>query len=243
MNGGELCHQRHLRSGGVTSYNSNREGRSAFTIKPHQSKDRLDLKKLVDSSFKKYFNLIRPVQQKDEILGLLKYLSEYDLNNILEIGTAKGGTLFLFSKIASEMSTLISVDLPNGKFGGSYPFWMIPLFKSFALPNQKIHLVRTDSHRTKTLIKVKDILGGNELDFLFIDGDHSYNGVSRDFEMYSPLVKKNGVIAFHDIVPGPEIYVGGVPKYWSEIKSKYEHHEFFDDWDQNGAGIGLIIKR
>jgi hypothetical protein len=48
---------------------------------------------------------------------------------------------------------------------------------------------------------------------LFIDGDHTYEGVRRDFEMYSPLVRKGGIIAFHDIYPGPEESVGGVPKF------------------------------
>jgi len=45
-------------------------------------------------------------------------------------------------------------------------------------------------------------------DFLFIDGDHTYEGVEGDFEMYSPLVRRGGIIAFHDIVPGPPENVG-----------------------------------
>jgi len=40
-------------------------------------------------------------------------------------------------------------------------------------------------------------------DFVFIDGDHSYEGSSADFEAYYPLVKKGGIFAGHDIVlPG-----------------------------------------
>ena len=42
---------------------------------------------------------------------------------------------------------------------------------------QKIHLIRADSHKVKTLEQVKAILGGKGLDFLFIDGEHSYDGV------------------------------------------------------------------
>jgi predicted O-methyltransferase YrrM len=41
------------------------------------------------------------------------------------------------------------------------------------------------------------------LDFLFIDGDHTYEGVKQDFEMYTPLVRKGGLVAMHDIVPPP----------------------------------------
>jgi hypothetical protein len=36
------------------------------------------------------------------------------------------------------------------------------------------------------------------IDVLFIDGDHSYNGVKTDFELYSKLLTKNGVIFIHD---------------------------------------------
>ena len=62
-------------------------------------------------------------------------------------------------------------------------------------------------------------LADTHIDFLFIDGDHTYEGVKSDFEMYSPLVRSGGLIALHDIVPGPEGCVGGVPKYWSELKA------------------------
>ena len=37
-----------------------------------------------------------------------------------------------------------------------------------------------------------------KIDLLFIDGNHSYKGVSGDFESWYPHVKNGGVIAFHD---------------------------------------------
>jgi len=90
---------------------------------------------------------------------------------------------------------------------------------------QRIDLIREDSHDIDTLRKVKAILGSNKLDFLFIDGDHTYQGVRKDFEMYSALVREGGMIAFHDIVPGLPQSVGGVPKFWKEIKNNYAHKE------------------
>lgn len=37
-----------------------------------------------------------------------------------------------------------------------------------------------------------------KIDFLFIDGDHSYEGVKTDFELYSQILSENGVIMIHD---------------------------------------------
>lgn len=200
------------------------------------------IEELLDFAFNCCCGLIKPIQIRDEIAELLDILSKRKPKVILEIGTANGGTLFLFSRVASEEATLISVDLPGGKFGGGYPEWKIPLYKAFALPTQDIHLIRADSHDSKTLEIVKKILNGRKVDFLFIDGDHTYEGVRVDFEMYSPLVKRGGIIAFHDIVPGPEENVGGVPRFWAELKnySNYRYREIVKRFDQGGYGIGIL---
>jgi len=67
----------------------------------------------------------------------------------------------MFTRLSSLDATMISIDLPGGKFGGGYPEWKIPLYKSFASHNQRIFLIRADSHDPKTLDIVKKILGKN----------------------------------------------------------------------------------
>lgn len=37
-----------------------------------------------------------------------------------------------------------------------------------------------------------------KIDILFIDGDHSYEGVKKDFELYSTIMSDNGIIIIHD---------------------------------------------
>ena len=103
----------------------------------------LDLEGLVNFSFYEMGGLlIKPMQIKEEISELLKILDKIKPKITLEIGTANGGTLFLFSQVATNDATILSIELPGGKFGGGYPKWKIPLYKSFARKNQKIHLIR-----------------------------------------------------------------------------------------------------
>ncbi|MEM0233191.1 MAG: class I SAM-dependent methyltransferase [Candidatus Nezhaarchaeales archaeon] len=183
---------------------------------------------------------IQPAQIKEEIVQLLNVLARVRPRVLLEIGTANGGSLFLFCQVAEPDATIISVDLPGGPFGGGYPEWRIPLYKSFAKERQRIHLIRADPHDPKTLEIVKKILGNSKLDFLFIDGDHTYEGVKRDFEMYSLLVRKGGIIAFHDIVEHPPETGCEVSRFWNEIKYSYSYIEIVKSWNQKWAGIGVI---
>ena len=80
------------------------------------------------------------------------------------------------------------------------------------------------------------------IDLLFIDGDHSYAGVRRDFEMYAPLVTpRGGLVAFHDIVPtdwdGCEVH-----RYWRELAAdgRLRTESFTDPAGDRMGGIGVV---
>jgi cephalosporin hydroxylase len=200
--------------------------------------------KTVDDILKIAFNLIIAWsgQIKEEIKNLLLLLNKVKPKVVLEIGTARGGTLFLFSNVAHEEAILISVDLYQ-------TIEVKVLFRYIKKEKQKIYLIQGDSHSIETLRKIEEILKGIKVDFLFIDGDHSYEGVKKDFEMYSPLVRKGGIIAFHDIIPDyytrygikTGSWAGEVYKFWNEIKERYENLEIVKDREQNGFGIGVLF--
>jgi predicted O-methyltransferase YrrM len=184
---------------------------------------------------------IAPFQLKKEITELIDILAKRKPTFVLEIGTSRGGTLFLLTRISSPNAVIISIDLPQGEFGGVfYPNWKTQFYESFAINQQKIHLIREDSHASSTVDLVKRILDGQRLDFLFIDGDHTYEGVKLDFRAYSSLVNKGGLIAFHDICSGPQELVGEVDRFWDMIKLAYNYKEIVGNPDQKGFGIGLL---
>jgi|WetSurMetagenome_2_1015567.scaffolds.fasta_scaffold10409_5 predicted O-methyltransferase YrrM len=208
----------------------------------HPGRD-LELHEWVNFAFTGCGGLIMPLQVRSEILQLLKIIELRAPKYILEIGTSNGGTLFLFSRVAADNACMISLDLPLGSFGGGYPAWKRPFYKSFAKKEQTIRLIRADTHDPATQEKVAAILQANKIDLLFIDGDHTYGGVKKDFEMYEPFVKDGGMVVLHDIVPHRQEHGCGVDRYWNEIKGKKEYQEFVENPDQRWAGLGLIIHR
>ncbi|MDX1504015.1 MAG: class I SAM-dependent methyltransferase [Thermoanaerobaculia bacterium] len=134
---------------------------------------------------------------------------------------------------------MVSVDLELRNPG---------LLRSFRRPRQRLHLLQGDSGSAEMIARVRELLPDG-VDFLFIDGDHSYEGVRRDFEAYRGLVRPGGLIAFHDIVqdrgsrggPATVAWSGEVPRFWSEVKADCRHRELIADPDQDGAGIGVLF--
>jgi predicted O-methyltransferase YrrM len=178
-------------------------------------------------------------QIDEEISQLVALLQRNNTTSVCEIGTAWGGTLVIWTAICDADATIISIDLPRALFGAGYPKLRTSFYRSFAKKGQNLFLLRTDSHILSTLSEVKRILGSGGLDFLFIDGDHSYEGVKRDFDMYKSLLNRGGIIALHDIVKTSDPTFG-VPSFWAEIKSKYSTTEIVSDPSQGSAGIGVI---
>jgi cephalosporin hydroxylase len=185
---------------------------------------------------------IAPAQVRSELTGLACTLQREAPRVIVEIGSARGGSLFVFATTAADDAVIISIDLPHGPFGvgQSHRSRRERLYKAFAARKQTIHRIRSSSHEPSTLAEVKRLLGSRQVDFLFIDGDHSYEGVRGDYELYAGLVRPGGLIGFHDIVPGSPKKVGGVPRFWQELKHVESTEEIVEDWGQGGYGIGLV---
>jgi predicted O-methyltransferase YrrM len=178
-------------------------------------------------------------QKLAELAPLLSCLAARRPRSVVEIGTSHGGTLWALLQVSADDAVAVSVDLP----GQAGPGGDGDVVRRHARGKQQVRLVAADSHGPEGLAGVREAIAA-DVDFLFIDGDHSLEGVRMDFETYGPLVKSGGLVAFHDIeLARPEC---GVRQAWDEIKVAYDHREFVDPhddrwgWGGRWGGIGLL---
>jgi cephalosporin hydroxylase len=151
-------------------------------------------------------------QWPGEIVPFTEWLLERRIHNVLEIGVRFGGTASLWCGIAT--GKVVGIDWTGTDSLGD---------QTRILGNQmerqysNYRFICGDSHKQETYEQVLQHV--DEVDFLFIDGDHSYAGIAKDFAMYSPLVRQGGCIAFHDIVDTEltRKYSLGVHKFWKEL--------------------------
>lgn len=187
-----------------------------------------------------FFRSIRPRQNPIEIERMYQAICALSPDRVLEIGTAKGGSLYLWVQAASADATIVSLDLPGGQFGGGYPEQRVPFYQSFVRPGQTLILMRDDSHSEASLNAVRRHFNDQPIDFAFIDGDHTFDGVRKDVQMYGPLVREGGYLGFHDILPQEESPETQVHLLWNELKEQNEVQEFIAHDSPRKIGIGLL---
>jgi cephalosporin hydroxylase len=191
------------------------------------------------------------VQKVPELERLIALVRERRPRTVVEIGTDRGGTLFAWCQLADPEALVVSIDLPKGLFGAGYSWRDARRFrKFFTQPDQRLYALRRDSHDPKTVRRVEKLLAGRPIDFLLIDGDHTYEGVKRDWELYEPLVAPGGLIAFHDILPhdynSARVAPVEVDRLWDEVAAEHQTAVFSEPSDDRGygrwGGIGVVFK-
>ncbi len=188
---------------------------------------------------------IRPMQVQSELRELIELVAQCRPRTVLEIGTARGGTLLLLSRFAAPDAKIVSVDLPFGRNGGGYPRWKAAYYAEFPFPDQTLELIRGDSHAASTLETVRQAFAGAPVEFMLIDADHSYEGVKADFEAYRTLAAPGCIIALHDVLPNEEDPSIDVNRFWRELKQdrNLSTEEIIEDPEQGAYGIGIVNHR
>lgn len=161
---------------------------------------------------------------KNDIYLLLKMLKKKGaIKRVLEIGTWKGYSAKLWVE-AFNPEKLATVEIDSMKRD------------AIILPEpQYEYYWGCNSHEESVKNKIYETFDG-EIDFLFIDGDHTYGGVRKDWEFYSPLVRSGGVIVLHDnLYSAPNVEVD---KLWNEIKGDYDWVEIKS---KGSTGMGVLL--
>ncbi|MEM0354414.1 MAG: class I SAM-dependent methyltransferase [Thermoplasmata archaeon] len=171
------------------------------------------------------FQHLKWQQKKYEIEKFFEYVQSKNLHRgtCIEIGRYHGASTVGLCELFDEV---ISIDIL--KFNNE-------VFKE---PQNSVILVG-DSKIFGDVIKTHAEF---PITCLFIDGDHSYEGVKKDYELYYNLVKYNGIIVFHDIVDSEyhrsqNCYVS---QLWNELEG--EKIEIIDENDKTWGGIGILVK-
>jgi len=193
-----------------------------------------------------FYRNLAPNQDRTEILTLARRVHAITPRVVVEIGTRGGGTLFTWSQASEALELLVSIDLPQGIHGGGYPVQRGRLYEMFVSnrPDAHLALLRRDSQAADTRAEVVTLLGGRPIDFLFIDGDHRYEGVKRDWESWEPLVRPGGLVAFHDIQHDAPVDTIQVWRLWDEIKAAHPERteEVLHEPTPGKYGIGIYTK-
>ncbi len=192
-------------------------------------------------SYQDQFKQLNPAQRKilekiphvEEIEGWLLLVEAVELFSlakqlttsnpvICEIGTWKGRSAYVFASAAKENNGLVyCIDPFNGdgdrpskrSYQEKIQSLTIPLknlfentMKYYSLLD-RIITIPLPSQEARLIFKE------TKIDLLFIDGNHDYEAVKKDYELWSPLISSNSVIVLHDV---GAVHVSGPKKVWEE---------------------------
>jgi 2-polyprenyl-3-methyl-5-hydroxy-6-metoxy-1,4-benzoquinol methylase len=151
----------------------------------------------------------------------------------VELGTHRAVSYMAFCQAATLMANppgCFAVDTWRGdEHTGSYED---KIFNSVKSLNEKYYANFSTLIRSKfseCLSKFED----KSVDLLHIDGFHTYEAVSDDFNTWLPKMSDRGVVLFHDIAVRERDF--GVWKLWDEVTQKYPHFSFL-----HGYGLGVL---
>jgi predicted O-methyltransferase YrrM len=170
--------------------------------------------------------------QIDEAALLYRLARDVTEGPVAEIGRFKGGSTFVFATAlprgielwSYDFHVALRPDMPGERLDAE----LRAALDRYGLAG-KVHLLVADSRTAEP--------PPGQLELLFIDGDHSYEGAKADFERWGAFVRPGGHVLFHDAVDtgGYGNHYPGVARAVAEIGSGWEQRP--------GAGsIAHVVK-
>lgn len=179
-----------------------------------------------------------------ELRLLADLASKRDVRSYLEIGCRNGLSFSYLSNAFRPASRMVAVEYPYGPWNGEPKSSnktlknLVNVCKSLS-EEYDVQLLLGNSRDQDVIKRVVEL---GPYDLIYIDGDHTYEGVKADWENYRSIGK---IIAFDDIrntKPSATGDVPGVHRLWNEIKQHLEFNEFAEFCAKGtNQGIGVIL--
>jgi predicted O-methyltransferase YrrM len=150
--------------------------------------------------------------------------------HIVEIGVWHGVTTAVLRGAMARDGVLWAVDpFPPGRLGFSL---QRPIARSQVrrARNGTVRWVRDTGEAAAAQYRQA---GAPPVDLVFVDGDHSFEGLVRDWRAWSPLVARGGVVCLHDSRSTPErpIDDAGSVRATAEVVRRDERFDVVDEVD------------
>jgi predicted O-methyltransferase YrrM len=149
-------------------------------------------------------NISKQIQDDQyKIIELLVTTCAFPNMKCVEIGSWTGNSAVLIGTVVKRvLGKLYSIDWYNGSTDGAEHLREIAHnvdVRNIFIDNmQYFNLNDTVEQLPISSKEANKKFDKNSLDFIFIDGDHTYKFVKKDIELWLPKLKKNGIIAGHD---------------------------------------------
>lgn len=132
------------------------------------------------------------------------------LDVVVELGTNIGSTAIVLAAVANKVFTVDvfeNLDLiENEKQREMYENHWKSNRHTFDKINTKLVFYKNIQVCCGLSALFAHFVVDCSVDLIFIDADHSYEGVKADYIAWFPKIKAGGFFAFHDVGPGCEVY-------------------------------------
>lgn len=155
---------------------------------------------------------------------LEKYAKEVSPHtDVVELGSYKGKSTVYIARSVPAFVNIVCVDTFMADATTAIREDTLDCFLSNTAEFSNITVIPGKTNHVAKLMKHNEHT--NRISLLFIDADHSYEGVKADFEGFSPFVAPGGVVIFHDAygengedLPGVTPWPG-VTRFCKELES------------------------